>query len=190
MYTITLQQNIINLINDKMKIVGKARYNSIKKRGHTKNVCDIIKDFQIGTKAEWATYELLKKRGHKVTKPDLELRSEIDRRHDADIIVNNKRLHVKCDRYVQYSWSFEKNYIDNSNNFSDKDLLALVHRVTDNTYNILQIYKMQSLKELNLFYPPVSDKLKNKTCLYFYNTKIKRLGITTKGLNNIQGLLK
>jgi hypothetical protein len=118
----------------------------------------------------------------------MEIRSKKQRKHDADLKFGIYDVSVKCDYSYPYSWVFGKNYpnlVKEEFWKHDNHFLIPVHKVSENTYEVLGLVYMNKLVEQGFFSHPKNEYLRDfKSCLYFEDTDID-IHIKAKGIKII-----
>lgn len=169
---INIPDSVVRETKQKSTIIADARFQEMReKRNHRTDINQNRAQFQNGFLAEQAAYIYLKEHlGLECTEPDLELRSESERKHDADLRVGDWDISVKCDNTVPYSWVFGKNYanqIINEDYMHTFHKLVIVHKESDSEFHIVGVYNILGLAEEGYFAPPEREYLRDKkSCLY------------------------
>ena len=132
------------------------------KRRKQKNIDKIKIDIYNGKRAEFMVYNWLNKRNNNPSFPDIEIYTGANKSFDADIVANNKNIHVKSCTKSSYesSWVFQPN--DNlTKQPLDIDFIFLVEIGEEN-----KLIVISGLKAIELYKPPRLEHL-NKKCIYF-----------------------
>lgn len=133
-----------------------------KKRNQT-NKDKIISDIYYGKVSEFLVYNYLVFKGKKLASPDLNIYLGNNKSYDADLILDNAKIHVKShviNGNFPVSWVFQKNDPLLSHPNSD-DYLALV--VINKGINYMYLKKISEVT----FSPPMKESLRTtKMCIY------------------------
>lgn len=135
----TLSKKYIPEIVEFATLVARDKAVMYKQRNPETTALKIYSDLYSGKVAEYCLWEMLTKLGYKISKPQV---YNENFKHDADFLVDNKKVHVKSFHYLsryKYTWLVESK-ADYVMNPGIDDYMALGIGVKELTYRFVWLH--------------------------------------------------